>query len=48
MARIEGYCLGLWLWLRTVAVAYGYGYGLLLWLKDYGLGVRGYWLGAMA
>ena len=43
----DGFCLGLWPWLRALAVAYGYGYGLLLWLKDYGLGVRGYWLGAM-
>ena len=31
VARIEGYCLGLWLWLRTVA--YGYGYGLWLCLR---------------
>ena len=41
MAMSQGYGM-------AMPMDYGYGYGLLLWLKDYGLGVRGYWLGAMA
>ena len=46
MVMAYGYVSGVW---------YGYAYGLGLWVwliamafKDYGLGVRGYWLGAMA
>ena len=52
VAVAYGYSYGLWLCLRGMVWVClwirAYGYGLLLWLKDYGLGVRGYWLGAMA
>ena len=45
MVMAYGYVSGVW---YGYAYGLGNGYGLLLWLKDYGVGVRGYWLGAMA